>query len=196
MKDLKISKKFVYLYFLLTITLLPLWFGSQIFVLLFFWYGLGLLALYTAIEKVTDNYFRGGLLLLILGYPILEIIIKIFMFYDLIPYSYEALNIIEHGLFSLSITIVVKEVFQNTAIVKNNALKYLMVFCVITTLGFGNELLEFFIRQWQGLYHEVYYFDTMKDMIVNMLAGAGVLAFDAIWNLRSLIFPSYFNHSE
>ncbi len=171
---MKLDTTIFFLYLATSIVGFSVLFGAQVFVLLTFWYGLCLAALFLK-NKDYNFEVNNWVVFVCVFYPLLEICIKLIILFDLIPFSYPVLNILEHALFSGFITIVIAEIFRQSNIVRSKLFTSLLVFCVVTTLGFGNELLEFLIRQYQKLYRDIYYYDTIKDMVVNMLASAFVL---------------------
>jgi hypothetical protein len=191
---MRINTTIFFLYLAISVISFSVFFGAQVFVLLIFWYGLCLIALYLR-YKGHRFEVNNWVVFVCVFYPLLEICIKFIMLFDLIPYSYPVLNIIEHALFSGFITIVIAEIFRQSDIVREKLFTPLMVFCVVTTLGFGNELLEFAVRQYQNLHRDIYYYDTIKDMIVNMIASGFVLIILGICQLKIRIRTSKAKHN-
>lgn len=164
------------------------------------------LELLAAVFLLVLAYFAGGFLWLIpvicwlilslfvprenakvqvlcLSYPIVESGLKLLINNNVIPYSWELLNRVEHTMFSVCLTALMWFLLRfNT----NNKLsllyKGLIVVGIVVVIGNFNEFWEAFLRDVfvnpDISKQAAYYWDTIIDMVMNLLGSSlMVLAF-------------------
>jgi len=150
---------------IVSLLLYPLW-GLQ----LIFW---SLLFVYIR-EKLylrktprADTFFLD---LIGFGYPLLEIVIKVFIIFNVIPYSWFWLNRFEHIFFSMFMTLLLFPLFVGT---KRKPADYLLkIAAVVLFAGTMNEVFEFVVRSMQAGYSlrsGIYYSDTVYDEVMNIV---------------------------
>lgn len=167
------TKKLILVYFLLLIpfslVLYPLW-GVQ----LLLWAGLFLFITRNKLETHLDKRFEKLFYFVSIVYPAIEIVIKIIILYNLIPYSWMVLNRIEHGLFSFCMFFILLPISYRFA-KRDLIIAGLLNFLAVNLIGNLNEVFEFGIRLFWNLEGRfaAYYSDTLIDMIMNML-GSGL----------------------
>lgn len=141
-------------------------------------------------KRTTIQIVKEHIVILAYIYPIQEFIIKIFLFRNLIPFSYWWLNRIEHALFSGAITFLIF-IISDTLVsnrptqllnhhvdcsVKARTLIDFFVTSTITIslvnlLGILNEILEYIIRCYTQPTLNIDYTDTMNDIVTNLIAS-------------------------
>ena len=148
-------------------------------VMLICWFGLAAFIYKTRLNSLSVKE-RKYWLILVFAYPVLETILKGSIYFDLIPYSYRPLNLIEHGLWAMSMGLVLYPLLKNSILKLNQIPAFLLVFGVVIVIGNLNELAEFVIRQLMNLtttqLMDAYYTDTIIDLVVNLI-GSGLGAF-------------------
>lgn len=118
--------------------------------------------------------------LLCISYPLVESFIKLLINNNVIPYSWAFLNRVEHLLFSMCLTALLWYVLRLDQQVKmKNAYKWLIIVGFVVIFGNINEFWEAFLRiQYINpdlTRQSVYYWDTIVDMVMNLI-GASVVA--------------------
>ena len=114
------------------------------------------------------------------GYPLIETIIKIFIYFNIIPYSYDALNIAEHAFWAFCMTIYLLPFFKS----KSNfgIIHAIALLGIVILIGNINEFVELAIRmavfrKTTAEYWSLAYFDTMRDLLMNIAGSSLGIAF-------------------
>lgn len=161
------------LYAGLTTILIPFKFGAATFILLSGW------NILTIITLQTTKSLKQKRAILILGvlYPIVETSIKFIIFRNIIPYSYIWINSIEHGLFAVVTTSLLTMSTINSKFIKSRFIEVIFAISVFNLIGILNEILEFSIRYTNKLEKIGYYYDTLRDLIINLVMStiAGII---------------------
>lgn len=165
------------------------WLGPQIPVIFLIWFGISFLSIKlveteksnqqknktTETNPTTDE--QNLIKVISISYPIIELIIKAFIIYDIIPYSWTILNRIEHALFSFLATIIITSIISKKIKISPFVFTPLIAFLIVNFMGIGNEILEFIIRKYiisnehiTDIY-KLYYADTIYDFITNAIAS-------------------------
>jgi hypothetical protein len=140
------------------------------------WFGLGALIVLKKLDSKLSTKEKVLWKVVLFGYPLLESAIKTIIFFNLIPYSYRPLNLAEHFMWSVAMTLLLYPLVRNY--LSKNMLKtqLILLFGIIIIIGNLNELFEFGLRMSMSLTSErlfaQYYLDTIIDLGINMVGGA------------------------
>lgn len=110
------------------------------------------------------------------GYPLIETIIKIIINFNLIPYSWNILNRVEHFFFSICLTFLFWYLLRfNHKQELPKYQKWLLLIGMVVIVGNINEFWEYLLRVITGstsmAKFSVYYWDTIYDLFFNFLAA-------------------------
>ncbi|MBD3329455.1 hypothetical protein GF357_03105 [Candidatus Dojkabacteria bacterium] len=152
------------LYALTTTLLVPFQFGAATFLLLAGWNILTIIAY----NITKSKSLRKFIITISIIYPIIEMTIKFLIFRNIIPFSYWWLNSIEHSLFAIFTTTLLSISLINSSLIKTSLLTALTSIGIFNVVGILNEILEFGIRLAQNLEKIGYYYDTLRDLIINL----------------------------
>jgi len=143
--------------------------------LLIIWISIFLISILTkSIRNLSKNQKRIYFLIIFL-YPLIEEIIKFFIDFNIIPYSWHWLNRLEHFFASFSFVYLFSPFYIKY--LKNQPFAFSLVFIIglVTIIGVGNEIFEYFIRVYLNLQSRamkiIYYYDTIIDLIVNLFGA-------------------------
>lgn len=157
---------------LFSFTIFSNWVG-----MVFIWFGLFFTFRFTKLESNLSAKEHKLYLSTVLIYPLVETWIKWMIEKNIISYSWFWLNRLEHFCWAMALVIIFLPIFSD--IVKNLKWWQNLIFVVsfICLLGNLNEFLEYFLRL-QGkpknqLQLAVYYWDTIYDMMMNLVGGFG-----------------------
>ena len=116
-------------------------------------------------------------------YPLIETLIKAAIEFNIVPYSWRPLNILEHLAWSTCMFLILMP-FTKKLIAKNGKILGLsIIFGFVIVIGNLNELLEFALRIFWNLDSQklfaAYYLDTIIDLIVNLMGSliGGIISF-------------------
>ena len=153
--------------------------------LVFFWAILYTIVIWKGLDKKLSQRERNLWFIIVILYPILEAIIKYYLTFNVIPYSWSWINRIEHILSAIAIQIMFLPFFISTLKKLNLVERFLLLLCFTVFIGNLNEFQEYLIRLKLGLtgknYFSAYYWDTIYDMAMNVLGG--VIGFGVITSL-------------
>ena len=143
--------------------------------LILFWAMIYTIIIWKGLDKKLSPRERNLWLIIVMFYPIFEAIIKYYLTSNVIPYSWVWLNRIEHILSALAIQIIFLPFFANTLRKLNILERIVMLLCFTVFIGNLNEFLEYGLRVKMGLTSKdsfsVYYWDTIYDMVMNVIGG-------------------------
>jgi hypothetical protein len=152
---------------------LALFFSLQWIIVSTAWFLVAFLACFLATSHNYSKLIKSTVLVAIL-YPIIETILKMVIFYDLIPYSYEILNRIEHFSWAFFFTILLFPVFKYFLKgINNKIVLFIVIISFVCLIGTFNEIFEFLLRTMWNLYDATYYQDTILDTVINF-AGTSI----------------------
>lgn len=164
------------LVFFFVMTVISYGISLQFVVLILIWFGVVFV-----LRKNYVNRLKGKRLQLfwvtVYLYPIIELVIKYMIVFDVISYSWFWLNRVEHFVWVVAVEILLMPAFSRT--LKKLSWKESMVFVVSAMVFIGNlnEFMEYILRAYLGFGSRdkfgLYYWDTIYDQVVN-LAGAVV----------------------
>lgn len=156
-----------------------------------------LLLAFIAYKRVKTERDQKVIIKIILGYIIIEMFLKISVFYAFVAYSWVYINRVEHFLGAIYITIMISFIFSGVKELKSNKILAIVTIATVAcTLGVINEIFEYFIREGlllagndqilekQQFYGWIYYEDTMHDLIVNIF---GIMIAIVILNARLFV---------
>jgi hypothetical protein len=139
------------------------------------WIGAFLIArkkkLYDKLNSSEKKYY----MLVFILYPLFELIIKYMLVNDVIPYSWNWLNRIEHFIAAIGIQVLFYPYLRPTLSKLNLKESFLFLVFTCSFIGVLNEFLEYGIRLHYNLTDNVqfsyYYWDTIYDMAVNVVGA-------------------------
>ncbi len=149
-------------------------------IMIIVWFGIGIFILQKKLhERLNPSELKLWIILLY-GYPVIETILKLFIEFNVIPYSYTTLNIAEHMIWALCISLYIWPFFKGNT---NIGIRFIALAGMVIFIGNINEFLELGIRLYIGLNNQTrlaaYYTDTMQDLamnIIGMCLGIGILS--------------------
>jgi len=167
------SLKIILLILVLAFILIPGYFVFPFMsVMLFVWTLMIFLAKKYGYINQLKEYEKKSYLITIVTYPILETFIKWMIIGNVIPYSWFWLNRLEHFLASLSIGILFYPFLKQTLRKLNTWECLIFWVCFVNMIGVGNEIFEYVIRHYMGIYEQpLYYLDTIHDMTTNIFGA-------------------------
>jgi hypothetical protein len=162
----KIVVLFLLILIVVSILLYPLW-GVQ----LFLWSSLFLFVrnYRHVIKPESDKFFID---LIGFSYPLLEIIVKIFIIFSIIPYSWFWLNRVEHFIFSMFMTLLLFPFFARFVAKIKLWPVLLMIASIVLLMGTVNEIFEYVLRvvlHFQSAQSAIFYGDTILDLATNIV---------------------------
>ncbi len=151
---------------ILSVLLYPLW-GVQ----LFLWSVLFLFIRHYryVIKPESDKFFID---LIGFSYPLMEILVKIFIIFNIIPYSWFWLNRVEHFIFSMFMTLLLYPFFARFVPRIKLWPVLLMISSIVLLMGTVNEIFEYMLRvllHFQSAQSAIFYGDTILDLATNIV---------------------------
>jgi hypothetical protein len=115
---------------------------------------------------------RNAYFITAISYLVLESIIKILLYYTIVPGSWVFFNSIEHLLWSFAFGLLIYYYLKPRLIrLDDPNLAFLLFVGIVNLTGIGNEFVEYFLREMRGLESIVYYPDTIRDMLMNVIGS-------------------------
>jgi hypothetical protein len=160
--------------------------GIQFLILLIGWYTISIITYFSKESHVA----KERIILVTISYPVIEIILKIFLNYNVIPFSWLMINRLEHIIFSALLTYFVYIIIDKNKIVNSKFGASIFVFSLINVFGIINEFIEYFIRIYFLKFtsetyltkFSAYYSDTIFDLAMNFISAFLVLLLISIYN--------------
>jgi len=122
-------------------------------------------------------------------YPLVESFLKWLIVADIIPYSWDIINRIEHFLWVMALGVILFPFLRGILAKLEYLERVLFLFGFLMSLGIFNELFEFLLRIWQNkplqLLGADYYVDTVFDFGMNILGGTLISLILALTELKS-----------
>lgn len=148
----------------------------QFVVLVLIWFGIVFFLRKNYVDRLTGTQLQLFWAVVYL-YPILELILKYMIVFDVISYSWFWLNRLEHFVWVVAVEILLMPVFSHTLKKLNWKESLVFVVSVMVLIGNLNEFMEYILRAYLGVGSRdkfgLYYWDTIYDQVVN-LTGAVV----------------------
>lgn len=112
-----------------------------------------------------------------LFYPFLAFLFQLWIAFDVIPYSWVYINILEHFFWTFSTTLLFFPLINHFFSGVSRGKQVVVLFLLLMTIGMINEMAEYVVRDMIGRtkveFGLIYYTDTIRDFLVNIF-GAGV----------------------
>lgn len=108
-------------------------------------------------------------------YPLIGTLIKLYIFLDIIPYTYFWVNRIEHSLWAFALVILYLPFWKKLSTFTTSLGMIILIVGFVSLLGNMVEFVEYLVRLLSNLSYKysLYYPDTIYDMFSN-IAGAGI----------------------
>jgi hypothetical protein len=114
-------------------------------------------------------------MVVIILYPIFEAVIKYMLINDIIPYSWNWLNRIEHFIAAIAIETLFYPFLKPTLAKLNKSESFLFMVFTTSFIGVVNEFMEYGIRIHyhftDSLKFSYYYWDTIYDLAINVFGA-------------------------
>jgi hypothetical protein len=184
----KIMKTIAFTILSIALIILPGYFVFPMMSVLFsVWIGAFLIARWKGLYDKLNSKEKIYYTLVIFLYPFFELIIKYMLANDVIPYSWNWLNRIEHFIAAIGIQVLFYPFLRPTLLKLNAKESFLFLVFTCSFIGVLNEFLEYGIRIYYHLtdttQFSYYYWDTIYDMAINVI-GATVGFFLLNWLRR------------
>jgi hypothetical protein len=166
-------KNLAYAFIIVTFLLLGYYIFPTMSLLLFVWFGIFSIIRVRKLDKKLNRNEKTLFFMTVFAYPLLESIIKFFIIRNIIPYSWNFLNRIEHFLSAIGIGILFYPIFKPTLDKLGRFESFLFLVFTIVFIGNLNEFFEYVLRIQMDLHYKfsIYYWDTIYDMFINIIGA-------------------------